>query len=532
MNLIRLYYTLKPLRWEQYWYRLWYPVKRMWTGRIGIPENAIMHALNWPAVSLFSLPVFDKYQPTDNTFCLLNIRHHFGHTINWELKDHGMLWWYHLHYFSWLEDDALSVADRLATLKSYANSAYPTPGDFPKDFAAYPASIRGMAIIRFCLRHFIHEEWLESLLFKECGWLSLFPEYHLQGNHLWQNGCALLMAGYYFNEPKYYHKGKKILEIALEEQVLADGAHIEGSPMYHSLLLVSLLQCIEVSEQSNRFADSVFIAKMRSKAGLMLGWAISIAFSDGSWPQVNDSTGGMAPGLTCLMDFAQHLNINPPLTSLGDCNYRMLRNERMELFIIADTIQPAWQPGHSHSDELSFCLHVDGKPAIVDPGMSTYEANEKRAWERSTIAHNTFSVANKNVSDVWKSFRVGKRATVTIEKDTPATLIAAYDGLGFRFKRQFCLSDDRLVIHDLVAGANKEPVNSHMHFAPEIQLKKSSVENEYLAGNLVIKINGNFAAKITYYQYCLGFNKTTIAPRLQVTFRKDCTITIELLNAN
>ena len=69
-------------------------------------------------------------------------------------------------------------------------------------------------------------------------------EYHILGNHLLENGYALLFGAYYFGDKKLYEKAYQIVSEELEEQILEDGAHFELSPMYHQILLNRLLDCI------------------------------------------------------------------------------------------------------------------------------------------------------------------------------------------------------------------------------------------------------------------------------------------------
>ena len=52
---------------------------------------------------------------------------------------------------------------------------------------------------------------------------------------------------------------------------------------------------------------------------------------------------------------------------------------------------------HGHADALSFILHVDGSPILVDPGTFTYHTHkELRSYFVSTLAHNTVCVNGKN----------------------------------------------------------------------------------------------------------------------------------------
>ncbi len=488
-------------------------------------------ALSHKGKKLFSLPVFDHYSPTERSFTLLNIKHTFPDTIDWEIGLYGRLWTYHLNYFGWLGDESLSKDDRLETLRMYATNAYPESKTYAKfRFEPYPVSVRGMAAIRFLLSNDLRVQKIAAQIYKEYGWLYHFPEYQLQGNHLWQNGCSLLCAGWYYGSAKFYRKGKRILKKALTEQVLPDGGHIEGSPMYHSLLLSSLMQCIELAENLAAGKDENFVEEMRAKAALMLGWAEQIAFGDGTWPRVNDSTGGMAPELHNLQSFAAGLKIAAIKNELGECGYRMLRNSRFELFADVGSIQPAWQPGHAHSDELSFCLYMDGKPLIVDRGIHTYEANITRLQERGSDAHNVLSAAGKNASDVWKSFRVGKKATVMLLADRTDHLAAQHDGYGFRYTRKFFLSESVLRIEDTSECNKAEDIYINLHFAPGI-LVEAGQNGEFRAGDVLIKISNNFATALEVYSYALAFNKTIPAWRLRIKAGRHTITSLEILNA-
>ena len=120
-------------------------------------------------------------------------------------------------------------------------------------------------------------------------------------------------------------------------------------------------------------------------------------------------------------------------------------------------ISPSYQPGHSHADSLSFILHVNKTPIFIDTGVSTYENNTRRAYERSTRAHNTVTVQGKDSSDVWGAFRVGKRANVNILKDEKKIIKAIHDGynnIGCSHERSWMIDDnDSLVIEDRIGSS-------------------------------------------------------------------------------
>ena len=81
-------------------------------------------------------------------------------------------------------------------------------------------------------------------------------------------------------------------------------------------------------------------------------------------------------------------------------------------FLIGDIgkIGPNYLPGHSHADTLSFEMSINKERVIVNSGTSIYGNNDERLKQRGTSSHSTLSINNKNSSEVWSSFRTGRRA--------------------------------------------------------------------------------------------------------------------------
>src|SRR5690606_7259867 len=106
----------------------------------------------------------------------------------------------------------------------------------------YPASLRIMNVIRFLQEGNVREPKIIQWIFAEAQFLASRLEYHLLGNHLLENGFALLMAGHFFHNERLIKKAGKLLTKELKEQVLEDGAHFELSPMYHQIILFRVLE--------------------------------------------------------------------------------------------------------------------------------------------------------------------------------------------------------------------------------------------------------------------------------------------------
>jgi hypothetical protein len=509
-NLIRWYHTVSPLKFEQWWFRFARPLAQSIATKHHLTQASLDKALSWPVALLDPLPVSAHFTPQQNRFCFLNRSHSFDGDINWNFREEGLLWCYNLHYFEWLYDDTLSLEDKLATMYSYRDSK--NAGLIGQD--GYPASLRIVSWIRFILRFNIKDESLISRLYSDADWLHRFPEYHLQGNHLMENAIAITHAGIYFENTLFYKKGKALLERCINEQILKDGGHIEGSPMYHSLLLFRLMQTTELLRFANTQSKEL-TELIRNTTERMLGWMERITFSDGSWPMVNDSTLGVAPTTGQLQTYALSINIKSTPSKLSDSGYRMVRCGDFELFIDAAAIAPNCQPGHAHADIGSFCLYYRGKPQIVDIGVSTYAASERRMIERGTASHNTITIGGANSSELWKAFRIGRRAKVMDVSDTENSVSISY--IPWRFpstthRRTFEWTDEQIIIKDELSRFNDNSI-LHLHMHPTITTIAHNNGAIYFE-NLAIKVTGVGEPIVNDYHFASGFNSLCVAKKL------------------
>src|SRR5262249_50068803 len=102
---------------------------------------------------------------------------------------------------------------------------------------------------------------------------------------------------------------------------------------------------------------------------------------------------------------------------------------------------PRHQPAHSHCGILSFELDFDGRPVIVDSGVSGYDADPFREYSRSTRAHNTVSIDGLEQSEVWSTFRMARRAELAFSR-------VATDATGVEFHAECRPYHNRSWSHD------------------------------------------------------------------------------------
>lgn len=525
MDILRLYHTVKYLRFEQVYYRFYYKLKTKFYRYPSVPRSALDAASKFPQLPFASWSFACKYREEANTFKLLNIEHSFGSKIDWNYAVYGKLWTYNLNYFDWLEDESLTVESRSKTMLDYVQCF----DQLQDGTEAYPISLRGMTWIKFMSRHGIKDDALNNCLYKHYHHLAAFPEYQLQANHLLENGLSLLFAGHYFDDKRFNKAGTAIVMKELEEQVLPDGGYCEQSPMYQCILLQHLMDCIVLVDNSGRFRDEGLLQTLRKKAALMCGWLKAFAYADGSYAMFGDSAYDVAPHVSFLIGYAEKLDLTIPQVKLKESGYRKMQAGGFELVIDAGNLLPSYQAGHAHADTLSFCLQADGGPFIVDTGISTYERCERRSEERGTSAHNTITVNGQNSSDVWAAFRTGERAWVQILSEGEKQITAEHDGyrqMGIRHRRDIQCDNQKIIIEDQLLNYKGQDAILSLHFHPDIK-PKASGENQFTAGNIRVTIEGGYSMGLHNYLYCEGYNRLVGAQCLQAHVKAHAKVVIE-----
>ena len=460
MNYGLVFRTVKHLRPTQ----IYYQVKNRLVKARYVPLPA-------PAVkgSGFKTDPIPRYKSLEgNKFTFLNLEHEYA---GWTFTDNGMLWAYNQNYFDWLNQEGMTAEEGCKWIDKFIE-------DIPTNKVGldpYPIALRSINWIKFFCRYpeTATKERLDAL-YSQVRLLEKKLEYHLLANHLLEDSFALYIAGAYFDDERLLKKAKKLLLSQLKEQVLPDGAHYEQSPMYHCILLDRLLDCINIGERM-----AVNGVELRKYAVRMLGHLESIVWSDGSIPLLNDAAYDIAPTPEQLFDYARRLDIKWKPIAMKECGYRKMKNELMEAIVDVGNITATYQPGHTHADTFNYELRIDGKPLVVDTGISTYNKNERRQYERSSKAHNCVIVDGMDSSEVWGGFRVGKRANVFLEHESPLMnhkfslmISAEHDGYNKPVKRRFEMSDGVFVVEDWYDG---EAV-SYVHLAEGVDESRITVE--------------------------------------------------------
>ena len=447
-------------------------------------------------------------------FSFLNLEQSFSQkTLNWCYSDYGMLWTYNLNYFDWLQQPGISKEHGLETLSQfYITSAEQNP----IMLHSYPTSLRIINTAKFVSKWDINDDWLYSEIVSDLKFLSGRLECHLLANHLLENAFALYIGGLVTNQNKFTQKGKKLLIRELKEQVLNDGMHFERSPMYHLLILERLLDALNFAKS---LGDDL-ASDLKSHAVSMTGHAMNWEDID-RFPMMQDSTYDIALSVSDILDYSKRLlgkKYPSKPNILMDSGYRRLNSGNFTLFANVGSINPTYQPGHAHADELNFELFYCKTPVIVDVGVSTYEKNDRRLLERSTQSHNCITLGS-NSSDVWSGFRVGRRASVNISLDEDQYLTAEHDGYGTLVSRSFDSTvtsqltiTDKLVNH---STSNGFYAKGYLHFHPDVHLERINESTFLMNKQIELNFDGDnynsMVIEFENYYYSKGYNRLVSA---------------------
>jgi len=480
----RYFHTIRYLKPKQIYRRIWFNLIKPSIDESPAPKLRVLE-------NEFCLPVQKKASLLDkNTFHFLDKSESLS-KVGWNGNNNNIskLWRYNQHYFDDL--NAIGSSQRKIwhdqLLKSWVNENKVGKG---VGWEPYPTSLRIVNWVKWNFsQNILSNTCIQSLIF-QARWLSKRIEWHILGNHLFSNAKALVYAGLFFSSKEceiWLKKGLKIIKDELNEQVLDDGGNFERSPMYHAIFLEDILDLINISRVYPKAIQEQQVDEWIKIANSMLGWLDTMIHPDGEISLFNDAAKGIAPNLDELKRYAQRLGVDyssirfNKVTHLQDSGYiRLTSNDAVILLDVA-LIGPDYLPAHAHADTLSFEFSLFKQRLLVNGGTSEYKISPIRNYERSTKAHNTVAVNNKNSSEVWSQFRVARRAypfDLKIEElENLVNISCAHDGYKRLtgkpiHRRNWQFFESSLVIKDHVEGSFKNAY-AYFHFHPSVTIVKN-----------------------------------------------------------
>ncbi len=528
-NSLRLFHTVRYLKFKQIFWRI-----------INFFPRFLREVKSFPKI--ISAPPNFKFINRKNITKNYKNFSFLGQTydinkIGWDNSKLSKLWLYNLNYFDFLLQK-IESHDQVK-LQQVLIDDWVNKNRFGKGtpWEPYPTSIR---VINWIKWHYITGKLSDTAklsLWNQVRWLSFRPEYHLMGNHLLINSKALLFAAAFFDQnenSKLYKKAIFIFKNELNEQLLDDGAHFELSPMYHSIVMEDFLDLINISKYlPSNFPKREIINKY--KKGML--WLKSMVYENGEVSHFNDSSNKIAPTYGELKLFGEKISIKSINNFKEDSfyyheksGYFIFKNQYYHFILDLGSVGPDYIPGHAHADTLSFELAVNGERIIVNSGTSVYDNSLNRLYQRSTKAHSTIEIDDQNSSDVWSSFRVGRRAKIfdiNIKLNNKLkkikSIMASHNGY-LRLKnkpihtRKIIINKDFLKINDNVSGSENSVV-SRFYIHPEVNIKKSKLGFMFSKNNknlLLLKHNSLLKVQIVDSKYYDKFGSSKLNKCIQI----------------
>lgn len=474
-----VFHTVKYLKFSQIYYRMVKKLQRP-TPRIMVAKSECAIG-NW-----LSLPIYNQKLFENSEVKFLNQRGSIETPNGWNDESKDKLWLYNLHYFDDLCASGCEsrVDQHVSLIQRWIRENLAPIGN---GWEPYPSSLRIVNWIKFFLSNDRPSGCVLDSLAQQVDFLLQNLERHILGNHLFANAKALVFAGLYLDGPDakvWLDAGLCIYRKEIIEQVLSDGGNFELSPMYHSIMLVDLLDLINVFAAYPNKVEDDLVLETKKVASKMLSWLLVMTHDDGELSFFNDAAIGVAPKPVIIYKYASLLGLDLPvkqaekLTHLVDSGYSRVQMASHSLYFDHAKVGPDYLPGHAHADTLSVEWSLMGQRVLVNSGTSMYGLSDERLRQRGTAAHNTVVVDGENSSEVWSGFRVARRAYATVsevlEADGVVKVTASHDGYQ-RLKgkvthtRSIVAEESGIQITDRVSG-KWSAAEAMYHLHPDIKV--------------------------------------------------------------
>lgn len=403
----------------------------------------------------------------------------------WEFPNRTPLWNFNLHYFEFLfplaaeyretEDERYLEAVKAYISRWIMNNPQSAGG---AGWSTYPTALRLVNWLS-CYTA-LQQELDQDAAFVQSMTDSMYEQYvflanHLEkdllGNHYFEDLKTLVVCSVFFDDDKLFRAALKKLKAQCREQILPDGMHFELSPMYHKIILEDMLRVAVVLKKAGKSAP-----ELEAYLQPMLDAAYSLEEGLERVPLFNDGGNNVAKSLDALcLTAKKYFGLKPQYKpQLPDSGYYIFKQGQWKLIVDAGQPGPAYLPGHAHCDAMSFELFRAGKPVLVNCGTYAYQCADRLVY-KNTAAHNTVMRKGVEQSCCWGSFRMAKRAHVTVKAVTPTSItMEMRDQLGGIICRSIAMEENTLRIQDAAEG---QLLQAYLHIAPMETEQKLTVDS-------------------------------------------------------
>lgn len=504
--------TIKYLKTTQVIWRIWLKLRRYSRKKNGVKKISF----NIPNLSLPPTSISSEMTKIFNQEITFN-------SINWLNAKKNKLWYYHLHYFDYLEqcsnERGLNLID--GWIDSNSSSS-----DYAWD--PYPTSLRTVNWIKFIQsRQISPSEKIINSLKDQMDHLFRFRELHLLANHYFKNLVALLFLSYLLNDEKRLRWVLKEIQQQINEQS-DDGLHYEYSPTYHALFTKDLIDIYNLLFLNNLGPEiqkelSVLIPKS-------LQWAKHLSFNN-RYFSIGDVNYEGCPSISTLKKYYTKVfgSIEIPTFSCVK-HFPVIYNNSLKLMLLNTPFNPPYNPAHSHCDKLSILIWNNDIPILVDTGNYIYEKTSERTFSRSVSAHNTIQIDNREQAEIWDVFRIGARGKIKTHHIWKNEISAIYHYKNASHHRVVRTYKSGFMIIDKLNYPGRHNYKFYLHINPGLKYELRDNILIFYESNLHIILPENEIEidKTDYYpSMFVKQQKTTVI--VKGIFNEQLTINTEIL---
>lgn len=420
---------------------------------------------------------------------------HESHKIKnkWNISEASHLWSYNLHYLEFLILLAVRYKESLdeKNFRKFEELIRGWMEQSSEDsFEPYTISMRipniliCMEILKDRLAKTKLKEEILTSIYQQYQYLLRSQELALLANHYFENLKTIVISSLLFNESKVYHKYFDLLLKQIEEQVLEDGVHFERSFMYHKIVLEDILRIYVVLTSANHISDAEklvpAIQKMTSAiSSIEKGFDRTPLFNDAG-NNVSKSKESLIKATYRICGEENYRYDKQCLKEFSESGYYKLDFRNIAVLFDCGEIGPTYMGGHAHCDCLSFELAVNGRMIFVNSGTGQYQG-KLRTFFRSTPAHNTIMIDDREQSELWGEHRAGRRIRKVrgignADANEYAVTGSFESYLGDHFRREIkWISEKRFVFLDgFIAHDNGSHIaRQFLHLAPGYHYERS-----------------------------------------------------------
>lgn len=423
-----------------------------------MPVKVMIPALDFDRAYLSRFPLEGLLK---NEIEILHERHQID-LSGWEVLDASHLWNYNLHYLEFLIP--LAVAYRETKKDQYFAKWCEYVGawiEHPvKDsFEPYTISMRipnlliCMNILQDRLRGTELERKLTGSIDHQYQYLLKTQELSLLANHYFENVKTILICSLLFGESERYREYFNKFCGQIKEQILSDGLHYERSIMYHKIILEDILRVYTALGGRDEAGKLLPVIRCMAEA------LASVSRGFQKTPLFNDAGDNVAKDTESLLRAVQDIAggiIAGDTAVLEESGYYKLYAGGYALLFDCGQIGPSYMGGHAHCDCLSFALSKGGKALFTNSGTYQYQGR-LRQFFRSTMAHNTVMIDEREQAELWGEHRAARRISEIRHKAGEQMVAGSFQSFcGDRFKRSIRLEEDFLEITDFIAAKDRQ----------------------------------------------------------------------------